>query len=222
MKICCVSDLHGHLPSIPDCDLLLVAGDLVPTCAHHPLSGRRWLDTSFRSWLEQLANRDIEVVGIAGNHDFVFESRCHNFRIPLPWYYLEEDSFEIRGLRIYGLPHQLRFGDYAFNLDEPDLAARYSQIPDVDVLLTHGPPLGLGDKTRGRHVGSPSLLQWIRTNKPRLVVTGHIHGGYGVYESGPTTIVNCAYLDDYGIPSHRPVLLDLLEDVLQVVECDSL
>ncbi|KAJ9644129.1 hypothetical protein H2199_003997 [Coniosporium tulheliwenetii] len=50
---------------------------------------------------------------------------------------------------------------------------------DTDILLTHGPPKGHLDRDG---MGSRFLLSEIWRVKPRLVVFGHIHGGYGQEE----------------------------------------
>jgi predicted phosphohydrolase len=70
-KIIAVSDLHGALPTIPPCDLLLIAGDVAPTMNHSLRFQADWLDTDFRFWLESLPAQ--KIVFIAGNHDLVFQ-----------------------------------------------------------------------------------------------------------------------------------------------------
>jgi Icc-related predicted phosphoesterase len=51
---------------------------------------------------------------------------------------------------------------------------------ETDVLITHGPPAGIGAATpRGDHVGCADLLAAVRRIGPRLHVFGHIHEGYG-------------------------------------------
>lgn len=57
----------------------------------------------------------------------------------------------------------------------------------VDILITHGPPHGTGDLTRGRHVGDQKLLDAVQNLKkpPVLWVVGHIHNAYGAYTCAP-------------------------------------
>src|SRR5262249_33524902 len=71
MKVVAVSDLHGNLPAIPPCDLLLLAGDITPVRDHRLAHQAEWLDTTFRAWLNQVPAR--KVIGVAGNHDFIFQ-----------------------------------------------------------------------------------------------------------------------------------------------------
>lgn len=218
MRICCISDLHGYLPEIPECDLLLLAGDLVPLNAHGKADGRAWLDREFRAWLDGLPER-LTVVGVAGNHDFVFEEGEPRFVRPLRWTYLQDSATTFDGLNIWGTPWQPTFHNWAFNLDEPDLAARWDLIPEAtDILLLHGPPFSYGDPTPDGPVGSRGLLQRIKTVRPRLAVAGHIHAGYGVYEIGPTTLVNASLLNEEYKPANRPVVIDVTKQGVTIVE----
>lgn len=200
MKICCVSDLHGHLPEIPECDLLLIGGDIVPTTAHKPESSAFWLENVFRRWLEELPARNI--VGIAGNHDWIFQKR-RDLIPSLPWIYLQDSGVEIGGFKIWGTPWQPVFFDWAFNLPESELKLRWKMIPDdTDILITHGPPYGIGDlSTYGNmNAGSPSLLARIGELSPKLAVFGHIHSGYGEYRINDTIALNASLVNEKYLP----------------------
>lgn len=186
------SDLHGYLPKLPPCDLLLLGGDLCPDGT--PQLQAEWLDSTFRSWLKSQPAKHI--VAVAGNHDFVFQERPD--LIPkLPWVYLQDSGTEVLGLKIWGTPWQPVFFDWAFNQTEPELAEKWKLIPaDTDILLLHGPPHGLGDRTkRGNHTGSPSLVTRIEEVQPKLVICGHIHEARGEYQLGPSCVVNVSQLD---------------------------
>lgn len=186
MKLCLLADLHGDLPEIPDCDLLLLGGDYSP----RPASERQWLEFSFRPWLQALKDRGIPVVGVAGNHDFAFAKRE---KPDLPWTYLQDSGCQVGALKIWGSPWQKRFFNWAFNADEDFMKERWELIPkDTDILLLHGPPHGCGDRCGKENTGSPSLWDKILEIQPGLVVCGHIHHGRGEYWIGNTKVINTA------------------------------
>lgn len=211
IKVVALSDMHGILPpskSIPKCDLILIGGDI---CGHHSVIDQSWwLKQEFKAWLENLPAD--KIIGVAGNHDFIWEKAPH--LVPkLPWVYLQDDMFEYKGWKIFGSPWQLRFYDWAFNLDEPDLEKKWERIPDdADIWVLHGPPLGFGDMVRNprnEHVGSPSLTERIRQAKPKLVVFGHIHPGFGVYECAGSTLANVAIVNEQYNWTNRPTEFQL-------------
>eukprot|EP01105_Mastigella_eilhardi_P020398 TRINITY_DN4855_c0_g1_i2.p2 TRINITY_DN4855_c0_g1~~TRINITY_DN4855_c0_g1_i2.p2 ORF type:complete len:102 (-),score=31.31 TRINITY_DN4855_c0_g1_i2:16-321(-) len=75
----------------------------------------------------------------------------------------------------------------------------WKKIPgDTDVLLTHGPPYDILDRTeRGHNVGCNALRTWITTNqqtkgKPLVHVFGHVHEAHGETELGGTRFFNVA------------------------------
>ncbi len=61
--------------------------------------------------------------------------------------YLEDSSVQVMGLNIYGSPWQPMFCDWAYNLDRGEPCAKtWAQIPsETDILVTHGPPIGIGE-----------------------------------------------------------------------------
>lgn len=202
MKIVAVSDLHGHLPDIPPCDLLLLGGDLCPLVHHGIQRQADWILSSFRAWLKK--QPATKIVMVAGNHDFVFQHRRDWLSADFPADYLEDSGIEHAGLRIWGSPWQPVFCDWAFNLTEAELAEKWARIPDnTDILVLHGPPHGYGDLTpRGERVGSPSLTRRIEEIRPRLAIFGHIHEGRGVERLGDTVLANVSLVDQHYKPVH--------------------
>lgn len=208
-RIACISDLHGKLPeTTPKCDVLVIAGDICPATDHKVHFQNVWLATTFKDWLnEQPA---FKVIAVPGNHDWIYQKQ--RWMAPdLPLTMLIDEAYEYRGLRFYGTPWQPVFMDWAFNLTEPELAEKFSMIPQhVDVLISHGPPHGYGDvvKGKGEHLGSRSLHGAIVSRNIQAVVCGHIHTGHGIYEMGEDTIVvNASALDERYRPVYKPIML---------------
>jgi len=61
------------------------------------------------------------------------------------------------------------------------------------VLVTHGPPQGIGDLTvSGRRVGCEEMARRVAEIRPRLHIFGHIHEAAGRWEREGTTFVNAS------------------------------
>ena len=199
MKIVAISDLHGTLPNVPPCDLLLIAGDVCPITNHGLDYQAAWLDGDFRRWLLSLTHV-AKVIGVAGNHDFICQQMPELVPHDLPWTYLQDSGTDYGGLTFWGSPWQPWFFDWAFNASADQLKAIWAKVPDrVDVLVLHGPPYGYGDGIPAsagvRHTGCPHLLERIHQVRPELVVFGHIHEGRGAWRIGNTTLANVTILD---------------------------
>lgn len=205
MRIVCLSDTHGQHArlAVPDGDVLVHAGDF-------SLNGRPEEIARFDAWLAGLPHRHKLV--IAGNHDFLFEHEPERARRLLPSAtYLCDELAEVAGVRVWGSPWQPWFHDWAFNLRRgPALAAKWALIPaGIDVLVTHGPPQGVLDRTvSDEAVGCEELTLALARVRPRLHVFGHIHEAYGRLERDGTTFVNASNLDVRYRPVQAPIVVE--------------
>ena len=198
IKIVAISDTHGHhrKADIPDGDVLVHAGDFM-TC------GRKLSEVlDFADWFSDQPHE--HKILVAGNHDRLLE---RDERVCLKEFsknvtYLRDSGVEIRGWKFWGSPYQPEFCNWAFNVPRgPAIRRHWDMIPDdTDMLITHGPPMGIGDQcvrfptgVKGynyiipptEHLGCSDLLIKVRAVNPELHIFGHIHGGRGLYPPTP-------------------------------------
>lgn len=222
MRIVFIGDTHGlhdrMTHPIPDGDILIHAGDGTNV-------GRMNEVAAFGVWFRSLPHA--HKIFVAGNHDWMFEKNrsmavqllnqgiLNLFSDKPEIIYLEDSGVTIEGLKIYGSPWQPTFLDWAFNLDRGEaIREKWDLIPEgLDILITHGPPMGIHDQTAphlgSEHIGCEELMKAVERAKPKVHVFGHIHGGYGKTQYPNTLFVNAAICDEAYKPWREPVVIDL-------------
>jgi Icc-related predicted phosphoesterase len=210
MRIVAISDTHNlhDRISIPEGDVLVHCGDSLGRGSLAELS-------AFDHFLSRLPHR--HKILIAGNHDWCFERQPDEARSRVRHaIYLQDESVEIEGLKFHGSPWQPWFLDWAFNLERGEpLREVWARIPeDTEVLVTHGPPHGILDRTtRGEPVGCEELRARVEELRTPLHLFGHIHEGYGSERRGQTLFVNASTCTVSYRPLQAPVVLDRKDGV---------
>ena len=141
-------------------------------------------------------------------------------------YSLDDDdaTANSRSIHVWGSPYSPNFFNWGFMKERgPPIRDVWDKIPSkcdaqpVDLLVTHGPPLGRGDlavlksgkngaKTRA---GCYDLLQAIQDRiRPKINVFGHIHEGHGVTYDGTTLYVNASSMNRTYEAVHLPIVID--------------
>lgn len=218
LKVCAISDLHGHFPIIESCDILFIAGDISPISIQFNGSlMREWLLTKFTEWINLLPVK--KVYFTPGNHDFYFQGlakyklgeflQAVNYKL----IFLENELVSYRcedGKRfsIFGTPYCHIYGRWAY-MREPDyLTNAFAKIPnEIDFLITHDAPYGIGatdvclDHPRhpGQfdHIGNPQLRTRLDEIKYQWLIHGHLHtSNHEVEEYNGGKIVNVSLLDE--------------------------
>ncbi len=191
MKIWHISDthtFHGLLTIPENIDMVIHSGDA--TNPREPLPNKIEIE-NFIEWYKSLPIK--YKIFVAGNHDTSIE-RKHiikdNFK-DNGIIYLENESVEIEGIKIWGSPITPTFGiGWAFNKNRMKTHEVWKQIPtDTDIVITHGPPSTILDLSYNREnelefCGDTSLKKRIFEIKPKLSLFGHIHNCEDIINSG--------------------------------------
>ena len=153
-RIIAVSDTHGRHEqlSVPPCDILIHLGD---ACNDGDMEQLR----DFFLWFEEQNAK--HKIFIAGNHDLIFDFNPASARgmIPNDIIYMENNIIKLDGLTIASVKATPWMHEMV-EIDEP-----------VDILLSHGTPLGILDDG----LGCPKLRFLIEKCKPKYALFGHIH-----------------------------------------------
>jgi len=220
MKIVCISDTHGHTFPLPKGDILVHAGDF---------SSRGTLEDlqNFADWLGSNEHLYRLMVVIAGNHDkaldgnfgAAFQAEEILEKASKKIAYLRDAEMAFEGLKFYGSPWTPEFGfDWAFNKTRgSELAEVWEEIPgDTDVLITHGPPMGILDEcpdyvrpNKKVHAGCADLAYHVDRVKPKLHIFGHIHEGSGIHQESKTLFVNASIMNGRYHPEHSPKIVEV-------------
>lgn len=229
MKLCAVSDLHGTLPIIEPCELVIIAGDIVPLdIQRNYIKSEDWFYTTFSNYVKQLPCD--KVIIIAGNHDFYLEKCPLSAVNLLEWtngkcVYLQDSLYhyidsEGKEYKIYGTPWCHKFGNWAFMVeDNATLDRIYNRMFDnVDILITHDTPclgsMGILPPSKWDSyevsAGNIPLANAILAYKPKLVFCGHLHQckkKYYTFEN--TEIYNVSILDNQYKNIYEPLYIEI-------------
>lgn len=219
IRIICLSDTHGFHKKVkvPDGDILIHAGDI-------SIKGEIIEVKNFINWFGNQPHK--HKIFINGNHE-LYVSKLgnltkllvdeHNKVNKTNIVYLEEESIVLNGLKFYGSPRTIEFFNWAYMYEERHAKRIWDRVPnDVDVLITHQPPLNKLDYVirpnadGNHHVGCKELLSKVLEIKPLLHVYGHLHEDGCKYIKGVnTTYVNASICDEEYNIGRKPIIVDI-------------
>ncbi len=224
-----ISDTHGlhrQVPSLPEGDVLIHAGDCCSRATVEWEPTLRKAGTSLIDFLDWFGSFPHPVkILVAGNHDTPFTGKDFSTGKPLVMtagqarqccsnagvLYLEQQELAVDRLRVFGTPWQPEYKGMAFNADDQRRIQLFGQVPSgIDILITHCPPAGILDvNDKMQSCGCPILADNVARIDPRLHVFGHIHKSAGTLRDARRTYVNAALAAKKIALTNPPAVVDL-------------
>jgi Icc-related predicted phosphoesterase len=205
MRIVHISDTHmaHNFVQVPDGDVLVHTGDALNYGSEHEL-------IRFASWMKDKPHR--HKIYVPGNHDRIVEKDVGLAKALLDGVtVLIDESIEINGVYIWGSPYTPMFNNWAFMKHRgEDMAKVWEKIPqDTQILLTHGPPMGVLDVAFPvDNLGCEELAKRMGGLNVKLHLFGHIHESRGYAKKGNTEYYNSAIYGGYDELLRKPQVID--------------
>lgn len=207
MKVKVISDSHNKHDQLQDleCDILVHCGDACNKGSY----------TEAKNFLEWFVKQPAKYkIYVRGNHDAGFKKSNDLFAKAAEYgiIILNNSSVTINDRLIWGCSFvsSIRLGVYARPLSDREKA--WEDMPDeVDLLITHVPPLGILDSNvRNENIGDDQLLANVMTRNIKKHVFGHVHNHGGktiqVYD---TEFYNCACVSDNHVVERNYTEIDI-------------
>ena len=194
MRLTLASDLHGSRPDMPKADVLVLAGDIfIGDDAASLRSDLAWIKSlGFKNTLAVMGNHDLVLAHLLKTQPETARGLLVSAGVTL----LQDTEMVIGGTRFYGV----------------DWRSPAAIPAGCDVVVSHCPAKGIVDQRQppeSEHLGDGWLAKQIEVVKPRLVVSGHFHGGYGRAEHDRTIFVNCSLANEARELANKPWVHDL-------------
>lgn len=173
---------------VADVDLFVSCGDL---------------KAAYLEFLVTMANKP--VLYVRGNHDTAYQKNP-----PGGCDCIDDQVVVVKGLRIAGLGGSMRYneeGVYMYSEKEMSkrvrkLKKKIRKVGGLDLLVTHAPAKGFGDRDDLAHSGFKCFSEILDEYHPAVMAFGHVHRDYGGFQreytySDETQIINA--FGHYGI-----------------------
>lgn len=216
MRLVLISDTHTmeSVMTIPDGDMVIHAGDFLSR-------GDDFEAMQCCYWFRELPHK--HKVCVAGNHDICFEDDEVQARdlFGKDVHYLNGEGVELEGIKLWGSPVQPVFFNWAFN-HGPEFREKHwkeAMPDDIDILVTHCPPVDVLDQNRDGEPCGDALLREEVFNRvrPHLHVFGHIHESRGCKEEDGISFVNACMVNGNYTPVYDAFVFDYEDGELTLI-----
>ena len=139
------------------------------------------------------------VLYVHGNHDLHYENRPPEGCISV-----EDTIYKYGDLRILGLGGCRRYHPGPHQYTDKEMSARIRKLwwklkkhKGVDLVVTHAPPLGIGDGEDYAHRGFESFLKLMDKYRPKYLCHGHTHINYSLDKTRQRTYQDTQVINVY-------------------------